>query len=161
MATVITENISHVACIDESYKLIEDTKRIIVSLRKSKKLFDPIIYSATETIRALQYVKRELESYFRQYEDAFNKYKNSLEKIKEFAKEISNLEGKFLYPYKHVKETYEKLFKEYENCEKQVHPILIKIIMHKQERQQKDFMDIHKVRTVLISPLRTAVFFSK
>ncbi|CAG8773773.1 36921_t:CDS:2, partial [Gigaspora margarita] len=144
MATVITENISHVACIDESYKLIEETKRIIANLRKSKKIFDPILYSATETVRALQYVKRELESYFR-HKDIFNKYKHSLEKIKEFAKEIEKLEGKFIYPYKQVKEKYEKLLKEHENCEKQVHPILIKIIMLKQESQQKDFMDIHKI----------------
>ncbi|CAG8729107.1 12365_t:CDS:2, partial [Racocetra fulgida] len=78
----------------------------------------------------LQYVKHEVQSYFHQYEDVFKKYKTSLENIKEFAKEIANIEKNyhFFYPYRHVKEKYERLIKEHENCEKRLNPILIKIL---------------------------------
>ncbi|KAF0449009.1 kinase-like protein [Gigaspora margarita] len=137
----------YVSCIDDSYRLVDEIKRIVINLKKSKKIFDPIIHSSSETVRALHYVKCEIESYFRQYEDAFNKYKISLEKIKEFANEVVNVEKShyFFYPYRHVKDKYEKLLKEYDNYEKILHPILIKVIMNKQERQQDDILKVQKI----------------
>ncbi|CAG8589885.1 8938_t:CDS:2 [Dentiscutata erythropus] len=125
MATSIKtpeKRMSRVSCVDTSYRLIDEIKHIVINLKRSKKIFDPIIHSSSETVRALHYVKYEVELYFQQYEDAFNRYKISLENIKEFAKEI-----------------------EHENCEKRLHPILIKAIMDKQERQQEDIMNIHKI----------------
>ncbi|CAG8711896.1 2931_t:CDS:1, partial [Gigaspora rosea] len=141
---VIPESVPHVTCIDVSYRLVDEIKRIIINLKKSKKIFDPIIHSSSETARALHYAKHEAEPYFRKYADAFNNYKISLENIKEFAKEIVNLERKVIFPYSYVKEKYEKLLKEHEDCEKQLHPILIQVVMNKQESQRKDFMNIHK-----------------
>ncbi|CAG8480327.1 5402_t:CDS:2, partial [Dentiscutata heterogama] len=150
MATPIKtpeKRMSRVSCVDESCRLIDEIKHIIINLKRSKKIFDPIIHSSSETVRALHYVKHEVELYFQQYEDAFNKYKISLENIREFAKEVVNIEKShyIFYPYKHVKDKYEKLVKEHENCEKRLHPILIKAIMDKQERQQEDIMNIHKI----------------
>ncbi|CAG8637085.1 52_t:CDS:2, partial [Dentiscutata heterogama] len=143
---IIPETMSRVSCVDASYRLIDEIKYITINLR-NKKIFDPIIHPSSETVRALQYAKHEVESYYQQYEDAFNKYKVSLENIKEFAKEIVNIEKSnyFFYPYRRVKEKYEKLLKEHENCEKILHPILIKIIMNKQERQQENIMNFHKI----------------
>ncbi|CAG8702417.1 21401_t:CDS:2, partial [Gigaspora margarita] len=86
-----------------------------------------------DTVRALHYAKHVAESDFRKYADAFNNYKISLENIKEFAKERVNLERKIIFPYSYVKERYEKLLKEHEDCEKQLHPILIHVVMNKQE----------------------------
>ncbi|CAG8517188.1 16764_t:CDS:2, partial [Racocetra persica] len=85
--------------------------------------------------------------YFHQYEEVFKKYKTSLENIKEFAKEIANIEKNyhFFYPYRHVKEKYERLIKEHENCEKKLNPILIKVIMNKQESQYEDFKKINEI----------------
>ncbi|RIB28414.1 hypothetical protein C2G38_2316311 [Gigaspora rosea] len=144
---VLPESVSHVSCVDASYKLIDEIKHIIINLKKSKKIFDPLIYSSIETIRALHYVKHEVELYFQQYEDIFNEYKTSLENIKEFAKEIANIEKSYylFYPYRHVKEKYKKLLKDHDNCEKKLNPILIKIIMNKQESQQEDLMNINKI----------------
>ncbi|CAG8624991.1 7985_t:CDS:2, partial [Dentiscutata erythropus] len=144
---VLPESTSHVTCVDASYKLIEEIKNIVINLKKSKKIFEPIIHSTSETVRALLYVKNEAELYFQQYEDAFNKYKISLETIKEFAEEVANIEKKryLFYPYKHVKGKYEKLLKEHESCKKKLNPILIKVIMNKQESQQDDFKNIHKI----------------
>ncbi|CAG8522066.1 3594_t:CDS:2 [Dentiscutata erythropus] len=143
---IIPETMSSVSCVDASYRLIDEIKHITINLR-NKKIFDPIIHPSSETVRTLHYAKNEVESYSQQYEDAFNKYKVSLENVKEFAKEIGDIEKShyFFYPYRHVKEKYEKLLKEHENCEKILHPILIKIIMNKQERQQEDIMNFHKV----------------
>ncbi|CAG8548279.1 811_t:CDS:2 [Gigaspora margarita] len=134
--SIVTDGISFV---DTSYKLINEIKNIIINLKKSKKILEPIIHSSTEVIRALHYVKYEIESYFRQYEEDFNTYKISLEKIKEFVKGIENLEKSYhlFYPYKHVKAEYEKLVTEHKNCEKKLHAILIQIIMNKQESHQK------------------------
>ncbi|KAF0438410.1 kinase-like protein [Gigaspora margarita] len=142
--SIITDGISFV---DSSYKLINEIKNIIINLKKSKKILEPIIYSSTEVIRALHYVKYEIESYFRQYEEDFNTYKISLEKIKEFVKGIENLEKSYhlFYPYKHVKAEYEKLMTEHKNCEKKLHAILIQIIMNKQESHQKGLKDINKI----------------
>ncbi|CAG8543621.1 44810_t:CDS:10, partial [Gigaspora margarita] len=143
----LIDEIINVSCVDASYKLIDEIKDIILNLKKSKKIFDPLIYSSIETIRALHYVKHEVELYFQQYEDVFNEYKISLENIKEFAKEIANIEKSFylFYPYRHVKEKYKKLLKDHEDCEKKLNPILIKIIMNKQESQQEDLLNINKI----------------
>ncbi|CAG8636526.1 12069_t:CDS:2 [Gigaspora rosea] len=142
--SIVADGISFV---DTSYKLINEIKNIIINLKKSKKTLEPIIHSSTEVIRALHYVKYEIESYFRQYEDDFNTYKISLEKIKEFVKGIENLEKSYnlFYPYKHVKTEYEKLMTEHKNCEKKLHAILIQIIMNKQESNQKGLKDINKI----------------
>ncbi|RIB18068.1 hypothetical protein C2G38_1376978 [Gigaspora rosea] len=149
---VIPKSVPYVSCIDDSYRLVDEIKRIVINLKKSKKIFEPIIHSSSETVRALHYVKCEIESYFRQYEDTFNKYKISLEKIKEFANEVVNVEKShyFFYPYRHVKDKYEKLLKEYENYEKILHPILIKVIMNKQERQQEDILKVQKVPYICV-----------
>ncbi|CAG8470302.1 13539_t:CDS:2, partial [Dentiscutata heterogama] len=144
---VLPESVSHVSCVDASFILLDEIKNIVINLRKSKKIFDPIIHSSSETVRALHYVKNEAELYFQQYEDAFNKYKISLENIKEFAKEVANIEKKryLFFPYRHVKEKYEKLLKEHESCKKKLNPILIKVIINKQESQQDDFKNIHEI----------------
>ncbi|CAG8615744.1 22788_t:CDS:2 [Cetraspora pellucida] len=148
---IYPENTSQISCVDASSTLINEIKTITTNL-KSKKIFDPVLYSSYETVRALHYIKHEVQSYFRQYEDIFKKYKTSLENIKEFAKEIANIEKKnhFFYPYRHVKEKYERLIKEHENCEKKLNPILIKFIMNKQEYiveklLQSSFIDIISV----------------
>ncbi|KAF0560079.1 hypothetical protein F8M41_003413 [Gigaspora margarita] len=96
-------------------------------------LLEPSTTCAVEmTVRALHYAKHEV-NHIRKDADAFNNYKISLENIKEFAKESVNLERKVIFPYSYVKEKYEKLLKEHEDCEKQLHPILIHVIMNKQE----------------------------
>ncbi|CAG8530551.1 26490_t:CDS:2, partial [Gigaspora margarita] len=135
------------SCVDESYRLIDEIKHIIINLKRSKKIFDQIVHSSSETVRALHYVKNEIEFYVQQYEDVFNKYKTSLENIKEFAKEIASIEKSYylFYPYRHVKEKYDKLLKEHENCEKRLNPILIKVIMNKQESQHEDFKQIQEI----------------
>ncbi|CAG8533896.1 13543_t:CDS:2, partial [Gigaspora rosea] len=141
---VLPESLS---CVDESNRSIDEIKHIIINLKRSKKIFDPIVHSSSETVRALHYVKNEIEFYVQQYEDVFNKYKISLENIKEFAKEIASIEKSYylFYPYRHVKEKYDKLLKEHENCEKRLNPILIKVIMNKQESQHEDFKQIQEV----------------
>ncbi|CAG8697352.1 9974_t:CDS:2, partial [Dentiscutata erythropus] len=136
---------SQTTCIDACYRSIEELKLIVTNFKKSKKIFEPIIRSSSETIRALRYVKPEIETYFRQYKDAFNKYKITLENIKKFADEIKSKENSIFYPYKQVKEKYDKLLKEYEDCEMKIHPILIKVIMNKQECQQETFKKIHEI----------------
>ncbi|CAG8543627.1 5055_t:CDS:2 [Dentiscutata erythropus] len=156
------QQIDSVSCVEASYRLIDEIKHIIINLKRSKKIFDPIIHSSSETVRALHYVKNEVELYFQQYEDAFNKYKISLENIKEFAKEIANIEKShyLFYPYRHVKEKYEKLLKEHENCEKKLNPILIKVIMNKQESQQEDFKNVHEM-THYMEPKITNFYLAK
>ncbi|CAG8440044.1 6564_t:CDS:2, partial [Scutellospora calospora] len=129
-----------VSCVNAIYRLISEIKQVVISLGKRKKIFDPIINSSDETIRALHYVKYDIEHYFLQYENIFNNYKSSLEQIKEFANEIAKIENSFFYPYKRVKEKYERLLRDYDIWEKRLNPILIKVIMIKQEIQQKEFI---------------------
>ncbi|CAG8669901.1 25198_t:CDS:2 [Cetraspora pellucida] len=133
--------------VDDTYRLLNELKSIIKNLKKCKKILEPIIYTSVETIRGLNYIKYELEPYFQQYEDTLNKYKTSLERIKKFAKEIEKIEQEsyVFYPYIQVNEEYDKLITEHKICEKNLNSILINVIIVKQEKQQKDFRDIHEI----------------
>ncbi|CAG8442496.1 18095_t:CDS:2 [Cetraspora pellucida] len=136
-----------VSFVDEIYGLLNELKSIIKNLKKCKKILEPIIYTSVETNRGLNYIKYELEPYFQQYEDIFNKYKTSLERIKKFAKEIEKIEqdSYIFYPYRQVNEEYDKLITEHKICEKNLNSILINVIIVKQEKQQKEFRDIHEI----------------
>ncbi|CAG8444177.1 4098_t:CDS:2 [Dentiscutata erythropus] len=114
-----------VSLVEANYRLIDEIKHIIINLKRSKKIFDPIVHSSSETVQ-LYIIKH-----------------------KRIRNEIVSIENRLFYPYNKVKDKYEKLLEEHENCEKRLLPILIKTIMNKQERQQENFINVYKLEISL------------